>query len=44
MTIEQLRVLRERLSLQDEIPDAALDSGEPPFYRPPGGIAEYTST
>ncbi len=39
MTKEQLRVLRARLSLQDEIPDAALDTEEPPYYRPPVGSA-----
>ena len=33
---EQLRALRDRLQLQGEIPDAALEEGqEPPFYRPP---------
>ena len=43
MTKEQLRVLRARLSLQDEIPDAALDTEEPPYYRPPVGspVQEY---
>ena len=43
MTKEQLRVLRERLSLQDEIPDEALDTEEPPYYRPPVGspVQEY---
>ncbi len=39
MTKEQLRVLRDRLSLQDEIPDEALDAEEPPYYRPAGGLA-----
>jgi pyruvate dehydrogenase E1 component len=39
MTKEQLRVLRQRLSLQDEIPDEALDTEEPPYYRPPVGSA-----
>jgi pyruvate dehydrogenase E1 component len=33
---EQLRGLRDRLQLQDQIPDSALaEGGEPPFYRPP---------
>ncbi|MCB0963197.1 MAG: pyruvate dehydrogenase (acetyl-transferring), homodimeric type, partial [Acidimicrobiales bacterium] len=35
---QQLRDLRERLSLQDEIPAEALaDGAEPPYYRPPEG-------
>jgi pyruvate dehydrogenase E1 component len=38
MTIKQLRQLRERLYLQEEIPEEALDEGElPPYYRPPAG-------
>ncbi len=41
MTKEQLRVLRARLSLQDEIPDEALDTEEPPYYRPPEGSAVH---
>ena len=43
MTKEQLRALRQRLSLQDEIPDEALDTEEPPYYRPPVGspVQEY---
>ncbi len=33
---EQLRALRERLSLHEEIPAEALEDGkEPPYYRPP---------
>ena len=39
MTKEQLRALRDRLYLQDEIPDEALDAEEPPYYRPPVGLA-----
>ena len=34
MTKPQLRTLRDRLFLQDEIPDAALDADMPPYYRP----------
>ena len=30
--------------LHDEIPDAALEPGEPPFYRPAAGLASSTST
>ena len=41
MTEEQLRTLRERLSLQDEIPDSLLSGEEPPYYRPPEDSVEY---
>jgi pyruvate dehydrogenase E1 component len=41
MTEEQLRTLRERLSLQDEIPDSLLSGDEPPYYRPPEDSVEY---
>ncbi|MHB1709795.1 MAG: pyruvate dehydrogenase (acetyl-transferring), homodimeric type [Acidimicrobiales bacterium] len=34
MTKAQLRALRDRLYLQDEIPDGALDAELPPYYRP----------
>jgi pyruvate dehydrogenase E1 component len=34
MTKPQLRTLRDRLFLQDEIPDSALDADMPPYYRP----------
>ena len=34
MTKTQLRTLRDRLYLQDEIPDAALDAELPPYFRP----------
>jgi pyruvate dehydrogenase E1 component len=34
MTKEQLHTLRDRLYLQEEIPDAALDVEHPPYYRP----------
>ncbi|MGH9170394.1 MAG: pyruvate dehydrogenase (acetyl-transferring), homodimeric type [Acidimicrobiales bacterium] len=40
MSREQLRVLRDRLYLADEIPDEALDSEHPPYYRPPAGSPE----
>src|SRR5690606_26475443 len=43
MTNEQLRVLRERLHLEEEIPEAALgDDTEAPYYRPPEGSPEHT--
>ena len=38
MTMLQLRDLRERLHLQEEIPAESLaDDAEPPYYRPPEG-------
>jgi pyruvate dehydrogenase E1 component len=40
MTHEQLRLLRDRLYLNDEIPDEALDAASPPYYRPPEGSPE----
>ena len=45
MTKAQLLALRDRLYLQDEIPDEALDADEPPYYRPPEGSPahEYLS-
>jgi pyruvate dehydrogenase E1 component len=41
LTGSQLRVLRDRLYLQDEIPDSALEADEPPYYRPPEDSVEY---
>src|SRR5579862_7966953 len=37
MTRDQLRTLRDRLYLDDEIPDDALEADAPPYYRPPAG-------
>jgi pyruvate dehydrogenase E1 component len=37
MTKAQLLALRDRLYLQEEIPDEALDAEVPPYYRPPEG-------
>src|SRR5439155_15446084 len=39
MSTKQLRELRERLYLQDEIPESAIDEEHelPPYYRPPVG-------
>ncbi|HZT65621.1 MAG TPA: pyruvate dehydrogenase (acetyl-transferring), homodimeric type [Acidimicrobiales bacterium] len=37
MTKSQLMTLRDRLYLQEEIPDTALDAKLPPYYRPPEG-------
>jgi pyruvate dehydrogenase E1 component len=42
MTNEQLLHLRERLYLQDQIPEESLAPGkEPPYYRPPQDSDEY---
>jgi pyruvate dehydrogenase E1 component len=41
MTKSQLLTLRDRLYLQDEIPDSALDADEPPYYRPAAGSPEH---
>jgi pyruvate dehydrogenase E1 component len=37
MTRAQITALRDRLYLQEEIPDSALESALPPYYRPPVG-------
>jgi pyruvate dehydrogenase E1 component len=37
MSKAQLRALRDRLYLQEEIPDEALAADVPPYYRPPEG-------
>ena len=41
MTRDQLRALRDRLHLSDEIPDEALDADAPPYYRPPEGSEAF---
>lgn len=41
LSSDQLRVLRERLYLHDEIPDAMLESDDAPYYRPPADSVEY---
>ena len=41
LTVDQLRVLRDRLHLQDEIPDTALNADEPPYFRPSVDSVEY---
>jgi len=43
MTKAQLHALRDRLFLNEEIPDEALDADLPPYYRPQPGsaVAEY---
>jgi pyruvate dehydrogenase E1 component len=41
MTKEQLLALRDRLYLHDEIPEEALDSDVPPYFRPADDSIEY---
>jgi pyruvate dehydrogenase E1 component len=41
MNAAQLKLLRDRLYLEEEIPDSALESGEPPFFRPSPDSVEY---
>jgi pyruvate dehydrogenase E1 component len=41
MTHDQLRALRDRLKLQNQVPDALLDSDRPPYFRPEKGSPEY---
>jgi pyruvate dehydrogenase E1 component len=41
MTKDQLRALRDRLYLTDEIPDSALEADLPPYYRPPEDSEAY---
>ena len=44
MTSAQLLVLRDRLHMQDEIPESAFDGDLPPYFRPVGRLASSTST
>ncbi|MGH9054762.1 MAG: transketolase-like TK C-terminal-containing protein, partial [Acidimicrobiales bacterium] len=41
MTPPQLKLLRDRLYLEEEIPDSALEQGEPPFFCPAPESVEY---
>ncbi len=41
MNADELKALRDRLKLQAEVPDEALEQGEPPFFRPAQESAEY---
>jgi len=41
MSKKHLATFRERLHLEEEIPDEALDAPEPPYYRPAEGSDEY---
>ncbi|MHB8511692.1 MAG: pyruvate dehydrogenase (acetyl-transferring), homodimeric type [Actinomycetota bacterium] len=42
LTQEQLYELRERLHLQEEIPEKAIEAKLPPYYRPPEGSEAHT--
>jgi len=42
MTKAQVRDLRARLRLEDDIPDEALDADAPPYFRPAEGSDEHT--
>ncbi len=41
MTSDQLRVLRDRLYMQAEVPDDVLDANDPPYFRPAEDSPEY---
>lgn len=41
MTAVQLRTLRDRLNLHDEIPDSAFEGDLPPYFKPSQGSIEY---
>ena len=41
MTTDQLVALRDRLYLNDEIPDSAIDGDNPPYFRPSEDSVEY---
>ena len=41
MSKQHLATFRERLHLEKEIPEEALDAPEPPYYRPAEGSIEY---
>jgi pyruvate dehydrogenase E1 component len=41
MTAPQLKLLRDRLYMHDEVPDEALEGDDPPYYRPATDSPEY---
>jgi pyruvate dehydrogenase E1 component len=41
LSVEQLRAMRDRLHLQEELPDSVLDAEHPPYYVPPRDSIEY---
>ena len=41
LNVDQLRAMRTRLHLEDEIPDSALEGEDPPYFRPAPDSVEY---
>ena len=41
MSVDQLKELRDRLRLHDELPDSAFEDGNVPFHRPPVDSPEH---
>src|SRR4051812_3976674 len=41
MTVDQLKALRERLHMEDLVPDSAFEGDSPPYYRPAEDSPEY---
>jgi pyruvate dehydrogenase E1 component len=41
MSVDQLKDLRDRLGLHEQLPDSAFDDGNVPFYRPPVDSPEH---
>ncbi|MEO6123722.1 MAG: pyruvate dehydrogenase (acetyl-transferring), homodimeric type, partial [Ilumatobacteraceae bacterium] len=41
LNADQLKVLRDRLYLHDELPDSAFEDGNMPYYKPPEDSVEY---
>ncbi|HWG73844.1 MAG TPA: pyruvate dehydrogenase (acetyl-transferring), homodimeric type [Acidimicrobiales bacterium] len=41
MNAAQFKLLRDRLHLQEELPDSALEADDPPFFRPASDSIEY---
>ena len=41
MSVEQLKELRDRLRLHEQLPDSAFEGGNVPFYRPPVDSPEH---
>ena len=46
MNKDELRIFRDRLYMEDQVPDEALDTDMPPYYRPPEDHCgpQYSST
>src|SRR5207302_64855 len=41
MNKDELRIFRDRLYMEDQVPDEALDTDMPPYYRPPEDSEEF---